>query len=271
MKRDVDIVVISDLHLGTYGCKAYELRQYLDSIQPKMLILNGDIIDIWSFKKRYFPEDHMQVVKQIIKWSAKIPVYYITGNHDEALRKYAEFNLGNLHLINSLELEINQERYWFFHGDIFDASMKYAKWLAKLGGAGYDMLIATNNVVNWFLMKFGRSRMSFSKKIKNSVKKAVKYISYFEDTAATIAVEKKFDYVVCGHIHQPQVKTIQQDRGEVRYMNSGDWIENLSALEFSQGEWKLYHYSAADFEERELIDRWKASTKTASFIEKKVV
>lgn len=271
MKRDVDIVVISDLHLGTYGCKAKELRQYLSSIQPKMLILNGDIIDIWSFKKRYFPEDHMHIVKQIIKWSANIPVYYITGNHDEALRKYAEFNLGKLHLINNLELEINQERYWFFHGDIFDASMQYAKWLAKLGGAGYDILIATNNIVNWVLVKFGRSRMSFSKKIKNSVKKAVKYISDFEETAASIAIEKNFDYVVCGHIHQAQLKTIARERGEVRYMNSGDWIENLSSLEYSHGQWKLYQYSASEFEEKELIDRWKNASQWNSVISKKVV
>ena len=260
MRRDVDIVVISDLHLGTYGCKAKELRQYLNSIQPKMLILNGDIIDIWSFKKRYFPEDHMHVVKQIIKWSAKIPVYYITGNHDEALRKYAEFNLGHLHLVNNLELEINGERYWFFHGDIFDASMNYAKWLAKLGGAGYDLLIATNNLLNWVLQKMGRNRMSFSKRIKNSVKKAVKYISDFEATAASIAIEKKFDYVVCGHIHQAQLREIKQDHGSVTYMNSGDWVENLSALEFHRETWQLYRYEQARFEEKELIDRWKKSS-----------
>ncbi|MBI1265887.1 MAG: UDP-2,3-diacylglucosamine diphosphatase [Cryomorphaceae bacterium] len=261
MKRQVDILVLSDIHLGTFGCKARELSRYLSSVDPEMIILNGDIFDIWNFKKSYFPDTHMRVVKQIIRFSERIPVYYITGNHDEALRKYARFSIGNLHLVNHLELEINNEKYWFFHGDIFDASMHYAKWLAKLGGWGYDSLIATNHFVNKILDFLGQPKMSFSKRIKNSVKKAVKYIGDFEQTAAEIAIENNFDYVVCGHIHSPQLREIKCGQKEVKYMNSGDWIENLTSLELRNGNWKLFTYNSEEFAEQEIIDRWSTFLK----------
>lgn len=258
MKRNVDILVISDLHLGTFGCKARELNRYLSSVEPNMLILNGDIFDMWNFRKRNFPETHMRIVKQVIRMSERIPVYYITGNHDEALRRYAPLSMGNVHLVNQLELTIDGKKYWFFHGDIFDASMQYAKWLARLGGWGYDLLIATNHHVNRVLNFFGKPRMSFSKRIKNSVKKAVKYVSDFEETAAEIAAEKGVQYVVCGHIHQPQQRVIHVDNHKVNYLNSGDWVENLSALEYIDGEWDLFVYDAERFAEQEIIDRWSS-------------
>lgn len=240
MKRKVDILVISDLHLGTYGCRAKELVEYLRSIKPAMVILNGDIIDIWQFKKSYFPASHMKVLKRLLKLAAKVPVYYITGNHDEALRRYSPAELGQLRLVDRLELTVEGERYWFFHGDVFDASMEHAKWLAKLGGSGYDLLIRINNLVNWVLERTGRPRMSFSKRIKQSVKRAVAYIADFEETAAAIAIHEGFQHVVCGHIHQPQMRRITTSKGSVRYMNSGDWIEHMSALEFVNGKWSLY-------------------------------
>lgn len=240
MKRPIDILVISDLHLGTYGCRAKELLAYLRSVKPAMVVLNGDIIDIWQFKKRFFPSSHMEVVKTILKLASKVPVYYLTGNHDEALRRYSPARLGNLRLADKLVTVIDGRTYWFFHGDLFDATMKHAKWLAMLGGFGYDLLIRINTVVNWTLERFGRPRMSFSRKIKNSVKRAVKYIGDFEETAASIAVHEGYDVVVCGHIHQPQLRTISTPKGSVRYMNSGDWIEHCSALEYANGEWSLY-------------------------------
>lgn len=242
MKRTAEIVVISDLHLGTRGCRAKELLLYLKSVSPEILILNGDIIDIWQFSKSYFPKAHMKVVREILKLSTKIPVYYLTGNHDEALRKFSDFKLGNLTLCDKLVLELDGKKHWFFHGDIFDATMKHAKWLAKLGAVGYDSLIAINCAVNWVLERSGRERMSFSKKIKNSVKSAVSFISAFEDTAAEIAIDQKYHRVICGHIHQPALKKIKTSKGEVEYLNSGDWIENLSALEYKDGEWELFLY-----------------------------
>lgn len=245
MKRALDILVLSDLHLGTYGCRARELSRYLRSVKPAMVILNGDIIDIWQFKKSYFPKSHMQVLKRLLKLASKVPVYYITGNHDEALRRYSPTTLGNLRLVDRLALTIDGERYWFFHGDIFDASMKHAKWLAKLGGTGYDLLIRINTLVNWALELMGRPRMSFSRKIKQSVKRAVAYIGDFEEAAATIAVHEGFDHVVCGHIHQPQMRRVELPKGSVNYMNSGDWIEHLSALEYANGRWSIYMHEEA--------------------------
>jgi len=209
MKRNLDIVVLSDIHLGTYGCHAKELLYYLESISPKMLILNGDIIDIWQFKKSYFPTEHLKVIKKIIDLSASgTEVMYITGNHDEMLRKFTDIQIGNIKLTNKLLLSLNGKKTWIFHGDVFDASVQHSKWIAKLGGWGYDKLIQINNLVNWFLIKIGREKYSLSKKIKNSVKKAVKYISDFENTATELAIENKYDYVICGHIHQPQIREV---------------------------------------------------------------
>lgn len=243
MKRNVELVVISDVHLGTYGCKAKELLRYLNSIQPKTLVLNGDIIDIWQFKKSYFPKPHLKVIKKILSLATKnTDVYYITGNHDEMFRKFTDFELGKLKVCNKICLDIDHKKTWIFHGDVFDASVQHSKWIAKLGGKGYDLLIMINNVVNWFLEKMGREKYSFSKKIKNNVKKAVKYIGDFEMTASELAIDNHYDYVICGHIHQPQIREVANKKGSCTYLNSGDWIENLSALEYHNKEWKIFYY-----------------------------
>lgn len=248
-KRKIPLVVISDVHLGTYGCHAKELLHYLKSIQPETLVLNGDIIDMWSFNKRYFPAAHMEVLRYVIKMSNHgTRVIYITGNHDEALPKYSDFVLGNLELVDKLILDLDGKKTWIFHGDVFDSSTKgYAKFLAKLGGKGYDLLILINSLINWILVSLGKEKRSFSKAIKNSVKKAVAFVSNFETTAAEIAIEKNYSYVVCGHIHMPQKKIVKTNQGEVMYLNSGDWVENLTALEYKKEKWKIYHYNKSDF------------------------
>lgn len=246
--RKVDLVVISDTHLGTYGCQAKELLNYLKSIKPKTLIINGDFIDIWQFKKNYFPKNHLKVIKKIISLSTKgTKVIYITGNHDEFLRRFTDFKLGEFELINKKVLTLHQKKVWIFHGDVFDASVQHSKWIAKLGGYGYDLLIRVNALSNWFLEKMGREKYSFSKKIKASVKGAVKFISNFEHTASELAIEKNYDYVICGHIHQPQIRKVTNRKGSCMYLNSGDWVENLTALEYHKNEWSLYTYAPDDF------------------------
>lgn len=244
MKKTPDIVVISDVHLGTYGCRARELCRYLDSIEPGMLVLNGDIIDMWQFSKRYWPAAHMQVIRRITGLLSKgVKVYYVTGNHDEMLRRFEHFSLGGLHIVNKLVIHHdNNSKSWIFHGDVFDVTMQYSKWLARLGAMGYDFLIGLNALINFFSVKIGYGRISLSKRIKNSVKSAVKYINSFEQTAADIAIQKGYQYVLCGHIHQPGDRVLKNEHGSVRYLNSGDWVENLTALEYSDGEWQLYHY-----------------------------
>jgi UDP-2,3-diacylglucosamine pyrophosphatase LpxH len=243
-KREVEIVVLSDIHLGTYGCHAEELLRYLKSIRPKKLILNGDIIDMWQFSKRYWPKSHMQVVKHITGLLTKnTKIVYLTGNHDEMLRKFAGFKLGSFRIDNKVVLKLNGKRAWIFHGDVFDVTMQHSKWLAKLGAIGYDTLIVINAVANWCLNKLGQEKISLSKRVKDSVKSAVKFINNFEATAADIAISNQYDYVICGHIHQPEHRKIMTEKGEVTYLNSGDWIENLTALEFDGQNWKIYRYN----------------------------
>ena len=242
-KRRVDIVVISDVHLGTYGCQAKELLTYLNSIHPKRLILNGDIIDIWQFSKRYFPPTHLKVIKKIVGMAAKgTEVIYITGNHDEMLRKFSDSYMGNISIVDKMVLNLDGKKAWFFHGDVFDISVQKAKWLAKLGGYGYNLLILINSFVNWILLKLGREKYSLSKKIKNSVKRAVKYINDFEKVASDLAIDNDFDYVICGHIHQPVITEKINKNGSTTYMNSGDWVENLTALEYRFNSWSIYRY-----------------------------
>ncbi|OKS89500.1 UDP-2,3-diacylglucosamine diphosphatase [Mucilaginibacter polytrichastri] len=249
-KREVDIVVISDVHLGTYGCHAKELLKYLKSIKPKVLVLNGDIIDIWQFSKSYWPESHMKVVRRILKFVTEgVPVYYLTGNHDEMLRKFADFNLGTFQLMNKVVLNLDGKKAWIFHGDVFDVTMQHSKWLAKLGAVGYDTLIIINSMTNWLLTAMGRQKMSFSQKIKGKFKDAVKFINHFEQTAADLAIDKKYDYVICGHIHHAEIRTITatDNPGTVLYLNSGDWVESLTALEYNDGKWEIFKYLPADF------------------------
>ncbi|MCE2847821.1 MAG: UDP-2,3-diacylglucosamine diphosphatase [Chitinophagaceae bacterium] len=209
------------------------------------MVLNGDIVDIWQFKKRYFPASHMQVIKEIFGMIAKgTQVVYITGNHDESLRRYSGIQLGNFQMVDKLVIELDGKKTWIFHGDVFDATTKgSAKMIAKLGGHGYDLLILVNRAINWVLKTMGREKMSFSKKVKNGVKKAVAWIGDFEQTAAELAIGKGYDTVICGHIHQPQIRTIAKGSGSVNYLNSGDWIENLTSLEYNEGYWSIHSFN----------------------------
>ncbi|MCF8454012.1 MAG: UDP-2,3-diacylglucosamine diphosphatase [Pedobacter sp.] len=248
-KRQIDIIVISDVHLGTYGCRAKELLHYLKSIKPKIVVLNGDIIDIWQFSKSYWPKSHMKVIKHLMNWLSKgVKVYYVTGNHDEMLRKFEGFKMGSFQIVNKLVLELdNSEKAWIFHGDVFDVTMQHSKWLAKLGAVGYDSLIGINSLANWISEKvFNKGKLSFSKKLKNSVKSAVKFINSFEQTAADIGISNNYQYVVCGHIHHPEMRLIEQENGKIMYLNSGDWIENLSALEYHNGNWTLFRFDDSE-------------------------
>lgn len=242
-KRDIDLVVLSDIHLGTYGCHAKELLIYLKSINPKKVVLNGDIIDIWQFNKHYWPTSHMLVVKYLLGLVATgVKVYYITGNHDEMLRKFSGFKMGSLEIVNKLILQQGKSKLWIFHGDVFDVTMQNAKWLAKLGSIGYDALILINRVANFISQKLGYGKISLSKKIKNSVKSAVKFINSFERTAADIGISNGYQYVICGHIHQPEMREMNNEDGSIIYMNSGDWIENLTSLECTNEQWSIYKY-----------------------------
>ncbi|HXS56949.1 MAG TPA: UDP-2,3-diacylglucosamine diphosphatase [Hanamia sp.] len=250
-KRKVEILVLSDVHLGTYGCQAKQLLHYLKSVNPETVVLNGDIIDMWQFSKRYWPKSHMKIVKHIMHWiNKKVRIYYVTGNHDEVLRKFTGFKMGSLQIVDKVILPLsNNKTAWFFHGDVFDVTMQHSKWLAKLGAVGYDTLIHINQFANFISEHiFKKGKLSLSKKIKNSVKSAVKFINNFEKTAADIGISNQYDYVICGHIHQPEIRNITNQHGSILYLNSGDWIENLTSLEYNAGEWKIYKYDEKEME-----------------------
>ncbi len=242
-KRDLDIVVLSDLHLGTYGCHAKEILNYLQSINPKEIILNGDIVDIWQFKKRYFPKEHLMVINHLLQVAAhNTKITYITGNHDELIRKVSGLSLGNIELANKKVLDLPKQKILVFHGDVFDVTMQYSKWLTKIGGISYEWLVLLNRVVNKILLFMNKERMSLSKRVKSSVKKAIAYINDFEELCAKTAFEAGFDAVICGHIHEPAIRNKTIKGKKIKYLNSGDWIENLTALEYKNEKWSVFDY-----------------------------
>jgi len=255
--RNLEAVIISDTHLGTKSCKSKELLAYLKSIQPQTLLLNGDIIDIWQFSKSYFPKTQLKVIRQIIKMMENgTEVHYIVGNHDEALRRFVGLTVGNLSICNKVLLNLDGKRSWIFHGDAFDVVMHHSKWLAKLGATGYAMLTNINKLVNGVLSLFGQRRISLSRDIKRMVKTSKKkdVTTRFEKTVSDLAIKKGYQYAICGHIHWPAKKVISNNQGSVTYLNSGDWVENLTALEYTNKQWDLVYYKPNPVDEDDLED-----------------
>ena len=194
----------------------------------------------------------MKVVKYILTQIQQgKEIYYLTGNHDEMFRKFAGFQINNFKILNKKVLDLDGKKAWFFHGDVFDITMQYSKWLARLGAIGYDALIVINNALNFVLSKLGRPRYSLSKKVKNNVKGAIKFINKFEEIIVGIASERNYNYVVCGNIHQPAIKKYTFKNKNIIYLNSGDWIENLTALEYHNKKWKIYQHDLNFKEEEE--------------------
>jgi UDP-2,3-diacylglucosamine pyrophosphatase LpxH len=253
-KRPIDVAILSDLHLGTYGCRAREILTYLRSISPQLLVLNGDIIDAWQFSKHYFPAAHMAVIKEIFQLlSAGTRVIYITGNHDEMLRRYTDLQLGNLQLVDKMVIEMHGRTTWIFHGDAFDNTTKgSARFWARMGSNGYAILLGFNRLLNRCARVFGREPVSLSRKVMAQVNKSIVRINEFETLVAELAIEKKYDYVICGHIHQPQKRVIETTKGKVTYLNSGDWIEHLTALEYHHNDWHIYTYDETKMQTPEI-------------------
>ena len=248
MKRPVQICVVSDIHLGTYACHAKELLNYLKSIKPEILILNGDILDVWQFRSRHFPQVQQDLIYEIFRKSRKgTQVYYLTGNHDSFLRCYPELKKGSFQLRNSLSLELDTGKALFLHGDKYDFSVSKFPRLAKIGGLAYDSLVYINTVVNNYLRTKGIGRLNISKTLKSSVKRAVKFMYDYEMSIINQAVNEGYSYVVCGHIHKAKVEKHEINNQLIHYLNSGDWIESLTALEYNNSTWSIYHYDELEF------------------------
>ena len=222
-------IIVSDLHLGTKDSKAEEFIEFLDSHPTDLLILNGDIVDGWALNRgTKWKKQHTKVISKLLKLSKKTRIIWIRGNHDEFIQEFIGTHLGAIEIREDYKLDINNtmESYYIFHGDVIDVFITKYKWLSKIGSVGYDFALWLNRVYNGYRKWRKLPYISISQKIKGSVKAATNYINDFETSALSMATKKGCDGVICGHIHQPADTMIDGKR----YLNSGDWIENMSAI-----------------------------------------
>ncbi len=220
---------ISDIHLGTRGCKAEFLLDFLRETESDRLYLVGDIVDGWQLRKNwYWAQTHNDVIQKILRKARKgTEVCYTPGNHDEMLRPFAELQLGNILVADKFIHDMKDgRRLLVLHGDQFDSIVRYARWLAHLGDTAYNVTLAANHYVNVARRRLGYPYWSLSAYLKHRVKNAVEYIDRFADAVADAARKEGVDGVVCGHIHFAEIRDI----GGVLYCNDGDWVESCTAL-----------------------------------------
>jgi UDP-2,3-diacylglucosamine pyrophosphatase LpxH len=243
LKKHHKTIIISDVHLGTSGSKAKQLVRFLKQNTCENLILNGDIIDGWQLQRSSgkWKRKHTRFFKLILKMvdKYKTKVIYLRGNHDDFLDQILPIRIGKISIMRDYIYESAGKRFYITHGDIFDSITTKLKFIAKLGDIGYTFLLWLNKCYNQYRAKRGLPYYSLSQKIKAKVKSAVSYIDDFEKELANFARVKECDGIICGHIHQPAIKEIDG----IIYMNSGDWVESLTALtEDFKGNWELVHY-----------------------------
>jgi len=238
-------IVISDVHLGTEHAKTQQLAEFLRTVNCETLILNGDIVDGWHLQKGgkgKWKKEHTDFFKIIMKMmeNHNTKVVYVRGNHDDFLDTLAPFSFANISIVKDYLHERNGKKYYVVHGDLFDHITSNMKWLAQLGDIGYTFLLWVNKVYNQYRSKKGLDYYSLSQNIKQKVKSAVSYISNFETELVDLAKTRGVDGVICGHIHHPADKYIN----DIHYLNSGDWVETMSALlEHEDGTWEVYMHS----------------------------
>jgi UDP-2,3-diacylglucosamine pyrophosphatase LpxH len=237
-------IFISDIHLGSRGCQADVLCSFLKNNTCENLFLVGDVIDGWQLQKRwFFPQSHANVIRRILTAAKRgTKVYYIPGNHDEALRKFLQFDIevGNISLIDRFDYEaINGKKYLVIHGDFFDSLMVDNKWLMHIGDFAYNFMIWVNVHFNKIRKTLGMDYWSLSKWLKQNTKEALNFINNFEGHLSEYCKEESYDGIICGHIH---VATIKDING-VEYMNCGDWVESSTALlEHIDGRFEVIEY-----------------------------
>lgn len=233
---------ISDIHLGTPGCQAYYLLDFLRTHKATTLYLVGDILDGWQLKKGwYWPQAHNDVVQKLLRSARKgTKVIYVPGNHDEVARQFIGLHLGEIAIRDdAIHTTVKGKRLWVVHGDLFDSVMQHARWLAHVGDWMYSILLVLNRFANAIRQRFGLPYWSMSQYLKHQVKNAVNFISDFEHVMTEEARRRGCDGVVCGHIHKAEIR----EAGGVIYCNAGDWVESLTALvEDFDGTLRLIHW-----------------------------
>ena len=247
MTRSIDILVLSDLHLGTNQCRVGRLYKYLKSVKPKMLILNGDIIDFWLLDLKKWPKKHTKVLSYFFNlMTDDVPIYYLPGNHDDYMKRFDGVNFHNVHIQNELFLDLDGNKTWFMHGDKNDKSVKgFIRSIAIGAGKAFDKVVGFNRFINeWEKFLGVRKQTNFSKPLKDKTKSAIKKGNEFEQQYIEEAAKKEVDTLVCGHVHRPGITKVValENKKEITYLNSGDWTENCTALEYVDGKWSLYRY-----------------------------
>lgn len=237
---------ISDVHLGARGCRADRLLDFLKCTESEYLYLVGDIVDGWKLKRGwYWPQLHNDVVQKLLRRSRKgTKIFYTPGNHDEFARDYLDFHFGGIHVVKeAIHTTADGKRLLVLHGDAFDVVVRYAKWLALLGDHAYAFAMALNNWLNACRTLLGYPHWSLSSYLKHKVKNAVKFIGEFEEALAHVARERQVDGIVCGHIHHPELRTVNG----VLYCNDGDWMETCTALvEHHDGRLQVLYWLTAE-------------------------
>lgn len=247
-KRHVELAVLADVHLGSRGVRAAELLDYLDSVAPETLVIVGDLIDLARLRSRGLPEAHLEVLRAILALAAAgTRVYYLVGNAEAALRPFAGVALGNLHLREELELRVGGERYWMFHGDRLDPVVRLGPALAQLGGPLHRGLVALDRWTARLRRDLGLGHFSLAELLGRSEAYETRYRELFERSALELAAHRGCAYVVCGHSHRPAIRTEELRGRRVTYLNPGDWLHHLTALEFRYGRWELYQYDPDEF------------------------
>lgn len=245
-KKKYRTLFLSDIHLGSRGCQAKKLIKFLRSVEADTIYLVGDIIDGWRMKRGIFwPKSHTEVLRIILKKaSTGTVVHYIAGNHDEFLRKWMSFDprFGNIQISNQQRyISLKGDHYLVVHGDMFDVVMrKNLKWLAHVGDFSYNFLLLLNRKINWIREALGFPYWSLSQYLKGKTKKALSYIGDFEERMVDYARDKRYNGVICGHIHQSSNVMLP---GNMHYLNTGDWVESCTAIvETEKGEFEVIHY-----------------------------
>jgi UDP-2,3-diacylglucosamine pyrophosphatase LpxH len=243
LPRRYRAIWISDFHIGTRRAQTGLLLDFLKFTESDMLYLVGDVIDNWSLKKTWFwDQGHNDVIQKILRKARKgTKIIYIPGNHDERFRDFVGTRFGRVAVMqDAIHITADQKRYLVLHGDEFDGVVKYAKWLAVLGDAAYERALDLNRVLNLVRRKLGLPYWSLSSFLKRRVKQAVQFISHFEQAVVREAKKRRVDGVICGHIHTPEITTIDG----IHYCNDGDWVESCSALvEHQDGRFELIHWA----------------------------
>ena len=245
--RRLDLAVIADAHLGTRQSRPEELLRYLESIDPKRLVVCGDLIDLDAAARGQFDERHLAVVNHLLALAASgVRVYYLTGNHDAGLRRFGTLALGNLHLRDELELRLDGRDYLLMHGDLLDAAVRFHLGADRVGDWVYRLVSWTNRRVRDLRRRLGGLPWSLARELRRRPQEVAPYLEAFERTAVRLAATRGCDAVVCGHTQRPKVAEHEVDGRRVTYLNPGDWLYGLTALEYRFGRWRVERYDARE-------------------------